>query len=246
MKSWHETDEFWESMREKIFPEELWTSAAGEINNLVTLTGITAGAKVLDLCCGPGRHSLELARHGFQVTAVDRTRSFLESARSQAAGKQLDIDFIQDDMRHFCRPETFDAVINLYTSFGYFDDISEDKEVLSRIHTSLKKGGTAVLELMGKEILARIYTERDWYEKDGALFLAERKVAEDWNRMHNRWIILDGSGCREVNFSHRLYSGAELKRQMLDTGFSTVRLYGSLSGTGYDEKATRLVALGVK
>ena len=65
-------------------------------------------------------------------------------------------------MRSFCRPEAFDVVLNMYSSLGYFEDIEEDKQVLKNIYRSLKNKGKLLIDLMGKEILARIFRERDW------------------------------------------------------------------------------------
>src|SRR5206468_5375646 len=112
-------------------------------------------ASVLDLCCGPGRHSLEFARHGFQVTGVDRTARYLDAARAAATGEGLTVEFVQGDMPHFQRPAAFDVALNLFTSFGYFEDEAEDLCVLRHLHTSLKPGGQVLLEMAGKEPLAR-------------------------------------------------------------------------------------------
>ena len=89
------------------------------MTNIVSLLKIDPGASILDLCCGPGRHSLELSRRGFSLTGVDRTKSYLEKARKQAETEGLKVEFIQEDMRSFCKSNTFDVVINLFTSsFG--------------------------------------------------------------------------------------------------------------------------------
>src|SRR3989475_11807180 len=88
------------------------------------------GATVLDLCCGPGRHALEFARRGFQVTGVDRTARYLETARTAARGAGLTIELVQEDMRSFHRPATLALALNLFSSFGYFAAASEDLTVL--------------------------------------------------------------------------------------------------------------------
>ena len=75
-------------------------------------------------------------------------------------------------MREFVRPEAFDAAINLFTSFGYFEDPAEDLQVAKNLFHSLKPGGALVMDLVGKEVLSRIFLPRDWQElADGSLFL---------------------------------------------------------------------------
>jgi 2-polyprenyl-3-methyl-5-hydroxy-6-metoxy-1,4-benzoquinol methylase len=83
-KPWHEQDTFWDTVAPVLFVERRWSDAPVEVEQVVSLLGIEPGARVLDLCCGVGRHSLELARRGFHVTGVDRTRPYLDRASRQA------------------------------------------------------------------------------------------------------------------------------------------------------------------
>jgi len=140
-KPWHEDDSFWEDFHDALFSPRHWEQAPQEIDAVLALSGTGPGASVLDLCCGPGRHSVELARRGFRVTGVDRTGRYLDEARAKAAEMGLEIEFVQSDMREFTRPSAFDLVISLYTSFGYFEDQDEDRKVLRNIHESLRPEG---------------------------------------------------------------------------------------------------------
>jgi len=246
MTVWHEEDDFWEIMAPKIFGKQHWQRAPVEVGNVISLLKLGQGAYVLDLCCGPGRHSLELARRGFQVVGVDRTSKYLEAARRQAEAEGLNVDFMQEDMRNFCRPDTFNAVLNLYTSFGYFENPEDDRKVLRNVHLSLKTGGKLLMDLMGKEVLAGVFRERDWHEENGVIFLEERKLNSGWSWVQARWIMIKGNERKEFTLSHRLYSGAELSSLLAESGFSSVELYGDLSGMPYDHTAKRLVALATK
>ena len=80
MTEWHEQECFWDGMANKLFTEEHWARSEDEINSVTNLLGIQRGSKVLDLCCGPGRHSIELAKKGYSVTGVDRTSSYIKKA----------------------------------------------------------------------------------------------------------------------------------------------------------------------
>lgn len=243
MTEWHQRDDFWEAMAPKIFTRGHWDAAPAEVDNVVKLLGISPGDSVLDLCCGPGRHSIELARRGFRVTGVDRYPPYLEEARSRAKSAGVDIELVEEDMRRFCRPVGFDAALNLYSSFGYFEDLEDDEQVLENIYRSLRDGGRLAMDMMGKEVIARIFRERDWHEQDGVLFLEERELSDDWGWIHNRWIRIDGSGREEFELSLRLFSGSELAALLRGCGFASVKLFGDLSGAPYDQNASRLVAV---
>ena len=246
MNAWHEQDAFWEKWAPIMFHERRWEKTAEEVANIISLLNIGEATSVLDLCCGPGRHSLELARQGFSVTAVDRTKMYLERARKQAETEGLKIEFIQDDMRQFCRPSAFDVAINLFTSFGYFEDTNDDKQVAANVSHSLKEKGVFLIDIMGKEVLARIFRERDWYELDNTMVLEERKVCANWSWIENRWLMIKDGKMDEWKVSHRLYSATELAALLSDCGFKAIDVYGDLTGTPYDHTAKRLVLVAHK
>lgn len=245
MTAWHEQDDFWESV--PLFGPERMEMAPQEVDQIVAMLGLKPGAAVLDLCCGVGRHSLEFARRGYTVVGVDRTAAYLRTARDAAEAEGLAVEWIEADAREFARPGNFDLAINLFTSFGYFEDPAEDRQVAENLFRSLKPGGALVMDLMGKERLARIFDPRGWDElPDGSLFLQERKIREDWTWIENRWILIKDGQRKEFNLGHRLYDGAGLKTLLLDTGFEAVTLYGDLDGSPYDNDARRLLAVACK
>lgn len=244
---WELPDEVWESMVGPFLsrPASL-EQAAVEVDAILSLTSVAPTARVLDLCCGLGRHALELARRGFSVTGVDRTVKFLDQARQQAREEGLVIEFVQQDMREFQQPNSFDLALNLNTSFGYFEDPADDLQVIRNIHASLLPGGILVLQTIGKEVLTRIFQERDWSEIEGSLFLQERRPAEDWGRMNVRWIKITSGQREEWSFTHRLFAATELVALMREAGFQSVKTYGDLEGGPYDNTARKLVIVAQK
>ena len=246
MNAWHEQDTFWMKWAPVLFHERRLEKAQEEVANIISLLNISPAASVLDLCCGPGRHSLQLARHGFSVTGVDRTKTYLEKARKQAEIEGLEVEFIQEDMRGFCKPNTFDVAINLFTSFGYFEDINDDRKVITNVYRSLKERGVFLIDILGKEVLARIFRERDWHEVNNIIVLEERKVCRNWGWIENRWIMIKDGKMEEYKISHRLYSATELTALLNDCGFSATDVYGDLTGAPYDHAATRLVLVAHK
>ncbi len=246
MTSWHERDDFWDTFAPLMFDEQRWAAAPAEVDQVLALLAVDPAAAILDLACGPGRHSLELARRGFNVTGVDRTAAYIEAARKRADEQGLSVEFVLADMREFCRPDAFDAVISMYTSFSYFEDPAENRRVLQNVHRSLKGGGALLIDMMGKEVLARKFQPRDWVEQDGVLFLQERTVRRNWSWMENRWIMLRGQERREFTISHWLYSASELTDLLKECGFAAVDVFGDLGGAPYDHAASRLIAVAHK
>ncbi|HUS80034.1 MAG TPA: class I SAM-dependent methyltransferase [Armatimonadota bacterium] len=243
-RDWFEDDSLWSTWRFSMFPEERWQEATAEVDCALKLLGVGEGAHILDLCCGPGRHSLELARRGYAVTAVDRNKQFLADLREAADAEGLEIEVVREDMRRFVREEAFDAAINLFTSFGYFEDQEDDRRVARNLQQSLRPGGPLLMDLMGKEILARIFTPSECREgEDGSLQIQLREATRNWTWMRNRWIVVRDGERIEHPVEHRIYSAAELMDLLADAGFRDLECYGQLSGTPYDHKARRLVVV---
>ncbi len=245
-KTWYQDESFWKTFESTMFNRERLDVATEEVNYIVKLLALEKGAEILDLCCGIGRHSLELARRGYQVVGVDITQEYLDKARRQAESEGLNVQFVRSDMRRFCQIESFDAVINMFTAFGYFEIEADNKRVLANIHCSLRKGGILLIDVMGKEILARIYQERHWHEEDGRFFLQEHKMRQNWSWADNRWIMLENGKIREFRFGHRIYSAVEITGLLKECGFSSVEIYGDLEGADYDHNAKRLVVVARK
>ena len=217
-----------------------------QVEGVISLTGIKPGAHILDLGCGVGRHSSELARRGFRVTGVDRTHHYLEQASHKAEKEGLKVEFIQEDMRTFSHPDAFDAAISLFTSFGYFEDPGEDHQVVANVYHSLKSDGVFLVDVHGKETLARIFREKDWHEENGALILEERKVSQNWSWMEARWILFKDNKRSEFTVTHRLYAATELIALLTSCGFREADAYGNLEGGPYDHTAGRMVIVGHK
>jgi SAM-dependent methyltransferase len=155
---WFENDDFWRDFYPFMFADERFAATPDELDRILALTQCSGGS-VLDLCCGPGRHSVELARRGFQVTGVDRSPFLLAKAREHAARSGAPVEWIEQDMRNFVRPASFDLACSLFTSFGYFEDEQDDLRVLRNIHQSLKENGVFIMEMLGKERLARVWKD---------------------------------------------------------------------------------------
>ncbi len=243
---WFENEDFWRDFYQYMFPQERFAAAADEVSRIMELTGVSTGS-LLDLCCGPGRHSVEFARQGFSVTGVDRSTYLLEKARRYAAENAVAIEWVQQDMREFVRADAFDLACNLFTSFGYFEDEQDDLKVLKNIYRSLRENGVLIMEMMGKERLARVWQSAMSFDlPDGTLMIQRPQVRDDWSRVRTEWILLKDGRSRTAVFEHWIYSGREIKDRLLGCGFQQVQLFGNMQGAPYDLEATRLVVVARK
>ncbi len=246
MSQWFEDESFWNALYPVLFPDRRFEVAEDEVRSVLELTGIGEG-DALDLACGPGRHSVALAKAGFRVAGVDLSPFLLQKAADLADANEVEVEWVQGDMRHFLRPEAFDLVVSMFTSFGYFDDKNDDMTTLRNICQNLRSGGTLVMELMGKEILARGFLPTTSQElSDGRLLVQRRDVSADWTLLKNEWILIEDSRATTHRFHHTVYSGQELRDRLLGSGFTDVQLFGDLDGSEYGPKARRLVAVARK
>lgn len=247
MSQWHEDDAFWNAFYPVMFSGARWEVAGAEVQSGLSLLGVTESLDILDFCCGPGRHALAMAKLGHRVLGVDRMASYLEIGRQKAKESGLDVVFERGDVRSFCKPESFDCAVSLFTSFGYFDTPADDIAVLGNVYASLRPGGKLLMDMSGKEIIAKTFTPRGWSEPEpGLLWLEDRKVMPGWAGIENKWTLMRGDEKFEHVLFLRLYSGMELKTALESVGFSSVEIFGSLDGDPYDHMARRLVAVGVK
>jgi SAM-dependent methyltransferase len=121
------------------------------------------GARILDLGCGWGRHSIELASSGFDVTGLDLSEFLLAEARRRAEEAGVDLRLVRADMRGLPFSGEFGAALSLFSSLGYSDD-EADLRVLAGIRRALEPDGVLIIETMNRDAIAREFTERDWWE----------------------------------------------------------------------------------
>jgi len=242
----NQQDSFWETIERVLFNQTRMNGTPQEAAEITALMEARPGQKLLDLCCGIGRHALEFARSGFKVTGVDRTQSYLDKAQALAEAQGLNMEWVNEDMRRFCRPAQFDLAVNLYSSFGFFDKPEEDRQVVKMVYDSLRPGGKFMVELYGKEVVAGRFRERDWYEDNGIIVLKERSISDDWGKIGLHWILFQGDKREEQRTHMRLYSAKELEAVFRECGFAKVESYGDFSGSPYDHRARTLVVIGTK
>ncbi|HEX4478505.1 MAG TPA: class I SAM-dependent methyltransferase [Polyangiaceae bacterium] len=237
MSEWFENERLWEASFDWMFPARRIDETDAEVQSILALVE-GSPRDALDLCCGPGRASIALARRGFAVTGVDRSAFMLEKARERAEVAGVSVEWTLSDMRRFVRPASFDLVLSLFTSFGYFDFPDDNLRVLRNARESLRPGGAMVLELVGKEWLAASFESTGSQDLDGGGVLVQRRrVLDGWDRVETDWYVLGDGRYERFTFRHFVYSGQELKALLLGAGFSSAELYGGFDGRPFIGKS---------
>ncbi len=202
-----------------------------EVDRIVELVGLRPEQRVLDLCCGQGRHALELARRGFaRVQGLDRSPYLIETARETAGREGLDVPFLNGDCRElpFGRG-SFDAVLLMGNSFGYFATPDDDRVVLREVRRVLQPEGQVLLDLASGAYLREHFERRSWEWIDEAHFVCrERELAEDGRRLVSREVVTHtGRGVVADQFyAERLYDREELFALLAEAGFHGIDFAG--------------------
>ncbi len=246
MVEWFANETFWVDFYDFLFHPSRFEEAEAEITKILNLVQV-GGKEVLDLCCGPGRHTVAMAKRAYQVVGVDKSKYLLSQAKDRCSQEKVTVKLIESDMREYVEPNRFDLVLNLFTSFGYFKDPGDDAKVVQNIFQSLRKSGKVLLETMGKEIIARIFLESVSTDLDnGKTIIQRHKIKNNWSEIENEWIILQNEEYKKYVFTHRLYSAVELVRLFEDNEFKNIQIFGNLDGDKYDNESQRLILVAEK
>ena len=197
---------------------------------IVRTLGLTAPQEVLDLACGFGRHSLELAARGYRVTGLDQSADFLDEARQTAAARGLQVRFEQQDMRQLAYEGSFDAVLSLATSLAFYDDAT-NLDILARVHRALRPGGVLL------------------FDQSNLLHWTKRPMPERYSFdastcvLSGRHVKQTPDGPVESGWDLRLYHLPELKSLLGGIGFNFVSSFGDLDGSAFTADSKRLVTI---
>ena len=218
-----------------------------EVTGIINLLNLPKGSAILDLCCGHGRHAIPLAQHGYQVTGQDLSEPFLQQAESEAEALGVKAHWLQGDMRTIPFENEFDAVINIFTSFGYLETEEEDRAVLQQVQKALKPGGRFLLETIYQPRVIRAFTPHGIIRYDnGLIVLEERRIDLSTSRNEVRITLLYPNGQRIEHFqSIRIYTLAELIRMLTSIGMEIQAYYGDLENNALTLDS-RLVILSRK
>jgi ubiquinone/menaquinone biosynthesis C-methylase UbiE len=225
-----------------------------ESNSIVKLLRLPRGRRILDLGYGDGRISIALARLGYKVTGLDHSKSLLDKARQKALREDLEIEWLQGNMRDIGFTDSYDSAISIFTSFGYFPDETDDLKVLRSVIRGLKKGGKLIIDVeniffvsrvaqtYGRERMYRpVENHRGWVEEITDL----DPVLERVNMSLRLWLPKNRV-VKTAQASYRIYTLPELRKLLEKAGFTFDRVYGDFRLSEYDLNSERMIVLALK
>ncbi len=217
-----------------------------EVKFITNVLNLASHSHIMDLYCGYGRHAIELAKLGFQVTGVDATQDFLDIASQQAKEEGVTISFQPCDMRKLDYNQQFDAVINMFAAFGYFTD-EENANVLQLIQQALRPNGLFLIDLLNKEWMVRNNLNRYWRHPSGEYVLSYKVELKHGILTMKRQLINQVTSAKtQYEFVLRAYSLAEMTAILTQSGFEIKKTYGGFDKRPYSSETPRMIILATK
>ena len=239
-ESWFESEEYL-----KVYKHRDENEARLLVNSIISITNIKDNSKILDLACGAGRHSIQFAKRGYPVTAVDLSNNLLKNAKINAQNAKVNINFIHADIRDFYVDERFDLVLNLFTSFGYFETDEDNFKVFQTAYNHLNKNGFFIFDYFNKKYLEdNLIPNTNLILEDGEIIQKRRiengRVIKD--------IIINKNGYKKhFKESVKIYSLEKIKNELEQTKFNIRNIFGSFDKAEYDENLSdRIIIIAQK
>lgn len=213
-----------------------------EVARLLEIMALPSGARVLDCPCGQGRHAHLLAEAGFDVDGLDYSDALLEVARARGTSRTL--RYRQGDMRKLPSAWTarYDAVVNLFTSFGFFDHAADDRAVLAQFARVLKPGGVLIWHGGSRDGVMARFLGRDWWSTaDGTMFGQERHFdpLSGFLEITSTWRGPTGEGERTHRI--RLYTASELAERMREVGLIVEQAFDAWSPNPLTRRSSEML-----
>ena len=219
-----------------------------EANFIYSVLNLQPGTRVLDLCCGQGRHGQQLASLGVDVIGLDNSRFLLNEAKQHAGANSRRLELVEADMRHIPLKPYCDAVISLFTSFGFFEE-TDNTVVLSEIASVLKPSGQLLIDYWNPYAVTQLDRTRNWWwVSESTLALAEVEYQPESGRLFDyRTIVeLPTATIRNMVNTVRFYFPTEMKRLLEAVGLRMRATYGDFDGSEFSTGSRRMITVAEK
>ncbi len=213
-----------------------------EVQFLLGEADLKPKASTLDLCCGTGWHSIELAKAGYAVTGLDISEEFLEIAKLKAKNEAVKIDFIQGDMRNIPNKDAFDLIFIMFGAWGYFEEDEQNLAVLFQVYEALHSGGHFILDFFNHDWIVKNFRPHYWSKLDDG-FLLEKRQLDLKNGRHNSFSTLIKADGKVIEWetSVRGYTLAEIIGMFEKAKLNIRNIYGGLDRQPFSLDSPRLL-----
>lgn len=218
--------------------------AYNEVKGMIEWLKLDQGAEVLDLCCGMGRHSMALTDFGYKVTGIDLSGVLLKEA--VRLDREQKVQWIQGDMRDVQINQQFDAVVNLFTSFGYFEEDAENEKVLQEIYRLLKPSGQGqfIIDFLNPEFVERNLVPFSKRTEGNSTIEETRKIEDGSVR---KTIVVSEPGAEDRSYLEqvKLYHQEAFLTMLDRVGLEVLHVYGAYDASPYDKtESKRMIFVG--
>ena len=216
-----------------------------EVDAIIRFMELTPQSRILDLCCGQGRHSLELARRGYKVTGFDLSDTLLTESKQRAEQEGLTVDFVKGDMRNLPYKAEFDGVFNFYTAFGYFEHDQENQSVIDAVSKVLKPGGRFLLDYPCLEGRMPNWKTQEYFEYEDGTIMLHEMIHDTFNQTikNNVLYITKDNERHRTGFTLRHYYGRELQTCLKKANLTPISTYANTEGDPLTNRDTRVLLL---
>jgi SAM-dependent methyltransferase len=225
-----------------------------EVSGILKLLDLQPGASLLDVPCGYGRHSMALAEKGFAVTGADINNYHLGLAHEEMQRRSNKPTFIRADMRELRQhlKDQFEAVVNMFFSFGFFDDEAENERIMAQFYDCLHNDGKL---LVHTDVTVEMITEGDHYRmeetrqlRDGSTLTIRESFDKASRRLNGSWSIRNGNGEKFLTpYSVRIYTAQEYINMARQAGFRKIDVFGSFDDkVEYTRESEEMIVVATK
>ncbi|MEM8861122.1 MAG: class I SAM-dependent methyltransferase, partial [Chloroflexota bacterium] len=223
---------------------------AGEVDFILAQTQLAAGSRILDVGCGFGRHTLELAKRGYTAVGIDPSSAMIAAAEERKSelkpSAQANTNFVVSDGESFSDEEKFDAVICLMTTLGQVGPNGENAGLLSAIAQNLRDSGRLILEVPQRDAAAQALKPRDKFGSETQHTTIERSFDAQSTRVTEQFEIVSPGNTNRFLLSYRLFSRLEVETLLHRAGFKVQGSFSNFSGEPLSEDSLNMIFLAAK
>lgn len=212
-----------------------------QVKFIIDVLDLKEGSKVLDICCGTGRHLIEFSKIGIKGVGIDFNKKYIKLANKNKV-KDINLKFLNIDARQIDFENEFDAAISIWTSFGYFSD-AENLNLLKKIHKSLKKNGKLLIDLENIYYLLNNLPKERWEKKESEFILERNQLNLRSSRLKTERIIINNKNKFEYVRDYRIYTLSELEIYSFEAGFKLIKFYGGYEKEELNFSSKRLIVI---
>jgi len=180
------------------------------------------------------------------MIGLDLSKNLLAIAKRNMKNERVEFPLVRADMRHFpFRNQVFDAVICMFTSFGYLPSESEDMKSFKEVRRTLREGGRFLLDVANKDHVIKVFQEREWAEFEPFYMLEKRSLDLQTSRLLSQWTIIrkDTKKVRSLQHNVRLYTFQRLKQMLSKADLKVKEVYGGYDKKEFSLNSSRMIVL---